>query len=303
VLVPLTDNIALVSLTRRIPTSVFLQVAAALQKQVTRDFMPAWGLPATVNAFTDMASVPSDYHVVVLFDDSAELAERLEFAIGPAAAARLIDLFDGDQLAGVHLNEFTRQPFALVEAAGAWTVTLSHEVLEMIADPFGNRLIAASLRGDPARRVNYLVEVCDPCLSTFYPVNGVPVSDFYTPQYFDPVCTEGTRYSFTGEIERPLQILEGGYVTFLDPRDSGLYQLQDGVDEPMLLADITELSSSSTPLRIIVDGSPLTPRVALEAPSLRLARSAAAGAADAVIQASQAAALRTAEAVLSLTAR
>ena len=136
-------------------------------------------------------------------------------------------------------------------------MTLSHEVLEMITDPFGNKLIAAALRGDPARRVNYLVEVCDPCLSTFYPVNGVPVSDFYTPQYFDPVCTEGTRYSFTGEIERPLQILEGGYVTFLDPRDSGLYQLQDGVDEPMLLADIAELSTSSTPLRIIVDGSPL----------------------------------------------
>ena len=297
---PLTDNIALVSLTSNISPSAFLQVAAALQKQVTRDFMPAWGLPATVNPFTDIASVPSDYHVVVLFDDSAELAEQLEPGIGPAAAARLVDLFDRDLLAGVHLNEFTRQPFALVEASGAWTVTLSHEVLEMIADPFGNRLIAAALRGDPARRVNYLVEVCDPCLSTFYPVNGVPVSDFYTPQYFDPVCTEGTRYSFTGEIERPLQILEGGYVTFLDPRDSGLYQLQDGVEDPVLLADITELSSSSTPLRILVDGAPQTPRIALE--PLKLARSATFGAADAVIEASQNAALRTAEAVYSLIA-
>lgn len=298
---PLTDNIALVSLTSKIPTSVFLQVAAALQKQVTRDFMPAWGLPATVNAFADITSVPSDYHLVILFDDSAELAERLEFAIGPEAAARLVDQFDRDQLAGVHLNGFTRQPFALVEASRAWTVTLSHELLEMIADPFGNRLIAATLRGDPARRVNYLVEVCDPCLSTFYPVNGVPVADFYTPHYFDPVRTEGTRYSFTGEIERPLQILEGGYVTYLDPRDSGLYQLQAGAEEPLLLADIVELRNSSTPLRIMVDGAPQTPRVALE--PLSLATSAAAGAADAVIEASQSAALRTAEAVLSLTAR
>ena len=92
-------------------------------------------------------------------------------------------------------------------------------------------------------------------------------------------------------------------MTFLDPRDSGLFQLQDGVEDPTLLADITELSSSSTPLRIIVDGSPQTPRVALDPPSLRLARSASTGAADAVIEASQNAALRTAEAVLSLTAR
>jgi hypothetical protein len=301
VLVPLTDHVALVSLTSSIPMNVFLQVAAAVQKQVTRDFTPAWGLPATVNAFADIESVPTDYHLVVVFGESAELADRLEFAIGPEAAARLLDLFDREQLAGVHLNEFTRQPFALVDATEAWTVTASHEVLEMIADPFGNRLIAAALRGDPNRRVNYLLEVCDPCLSTFYPVNGVPVADFYTPQYFDPVRTEGTRYSFTGEIERPLQILEGGYVSFIDPRDSALYQLQDGVDEPVLLADIAELRSSSTPLRIIVDGAPQTPRPPQQ--PVRLASSAAADAADAVVEASRNAALRTAEAVFSLATR
>ena len=297
---PLTDHIALVSLTSNISTSVFLQVAAAVQKQVTRDFTPVWGLPATVSAFADIESVPTDYHLVVVFGDSAELAGRLEFAIGPEAAARLLGEFDRDQVAGVHLNEFTRQPFALVEGAGAWTVTVSHEVLEMITDPYGNRLIAAALPGDPDRRVNYLVEVCDPCLSTFYPVNGVPVADFYTPRYFDPVRSESIRYSFTGEIERPLQILEGGYLTWIDPLDSGLYQLQAGADEPALLADIAALRSTSTPLRILVDGSPLTPRVALQ--SLRLAASASAAAPDAVVEASQAAALRTAEAVLSVNA-
>ena len=180
-------------------------------------------------------------------------------------------------------------------------MTVSHEMLEMIADPSAIDSSRPRIRRDPAQRVNYLVEVCDPCLATYYPVNGVPVSDFYTPRYFDPVRTEGVRYSFTGAIERPLQILEGGYVTWLDPRDSGLYQLQAGAEEPLLLADIVELRNSSTPLRIMVDGAPQTPRVALE--PLSLATSAAAGAADAVIEASQSAALRTAEAVLSLTAR
>jgi hypothetical protein len=298
VLVPLTDHVALVSLTSNIPTRILLQVAAALQKQVTRDFTPVWGVPATVNAFADIASVPSDYHLVVLFGDSGELADRLEFAIGPEAAARLSALFDGDQLAGVHLNEFTRQPFALVNATGAWTVTASHELLEMLVDPYGNRLVAAALRGDPDRRVNYLVEVSDPCQAVTYPVNGVPVADFYTPQYFDPVRTEGTRYSFTGEIERPLQILEGGYVSFIDPRDSGLYQLQAGAGDPVLLADITELRASTRPLRIIVDSNPQTPRVWRE--PVRLARSAVRDAADAAIEASHDAALRTAEAVYSL---
>jgi hypothetical protein len=87
-------------------------------------------------------------------------------------------------------------------------------------------------------------------------------------------------------------------VTWIDPDDSGLYQLQAGAAEPVLLADIAQLRSSSTPLRIIVDGAPQTPRMALE--SLRLASSAAGGAADAAVQAAQNAALRTAEAVFSL---
>ena len=51
----------------------------------------------------------------------------------------------------------------------------------------------------------------------------------------------------------------------------------------------------------MVDASPLTPNVALE--PLTLARSAFPGAADAVIEASQNAALRTAEAVSSLAER
>ena len=58
VLVPLTDHFALVSLTRDVSTRSFLQAAAAVQKQITRDFFPLWGLPATVDVFEDLESVP-----------------------------------------------------------------------------------------------------------------------------------------------------------------------------------------------------------------------------------------------------
>ena len=60
----------------------------------------------------------------------------------------------------------------------------------MIADPFGNRLVAAMHPLDPRQRVKYLLEICDPCQAMWYPVNGVPVSDFYTPRYFDPVAVD-----------------------------------------------------------------------------------------------------------------
>jgi hypothetical protein len=302
--VPLTDYVALVSLTSNVSTQALLQVAAAVQKQLTRDFFPFWGLPATVAAFTDLGSVPSDYHVVALFGDPEELVDRLEVAIDPEVLRRLATQFDRDQLQGVHLNEYTRQPFALVALSETWSVTVSHEILEMVADAYGSHLIAAGFPGDPIRRVNYLLEVCDPCQSAWYPVNGVPVSDFYTPRYFDPVRTDGTRYSFTGELRYPLHILDGGYVSFIDPRDSGLYQLQSGDAEPVLIADIASLARGSQPLRNVVDSDPRTPRVTAE--SLRPATSAATapGAYAAMREASEGAALRTREALFSLaTAR
>ena len=59
----------------------------------------------------------------------------------------------------------------------------------MLADPFGNRLVAGD-GPNPARpgRVEFLVEVCDPCEAPAlgYTVNGIRVSDFYTPEYFSP---------------------------------------------------------------------------------------------------------------------
>ena len=300
VLVPLTDHVALVSLTSDVPTRSFLQAAAAIQKQITRDFTPIWGLPATVDAFEDLASVPSDYHPVVLFGDPSEVEERLQFAIGWEYAQDLIDDFEKDRLSGLHLNAFTRQPFALVEASETWSVTLSHEVLEMITDPFGNRLIAAAHPLDRDQRVRYLLEVCDPCQTVWYPVNGVPVADFFTPRYFDPVRVDRSRYSFTGALEYPLEIMEGGYLSWIDPEDSGLYQLAAGDTEPVRLADLAQLARSSAPLRTVVDTNRRTPHLSQQ--TLTPAPTALAGfnAHGAVAEASQGAGLRTAQAVVSL---
>ena len=299
---PLTDNVALVSLTTDVPTRDLMRVAAAVQKQVTRDFYPLWGVRATVAAFGELADVPSDYHPVVVFGDPHELLGRLEVQIGDLNTARLNEQFEGGRLGGIHLNAFTRQPFALVLAGDGWSVTASHEILEMIADPFGNRLVAAAHPLDPTERVKYLLEVCDPCQTMWYPVNGVEVSDFYTPRYFDPVHNPAAIYSFTGTLSRPLEILEDGYLSWIDPAGSGLYQLKGGESEPELVADIATLASTSAPLRTVVDGSPISPR--LTRLTLRPAGTAVAGddAAGAVRDAAEVNAVRTAEAFLSLAA-
>jgi hypothetical protein len=300
VLVPLTDHVAIVSLTSAITTKDLLRAAAAVQKQITRDVAPFWGIPATVNAFEDLESVPSDYHPVVLFGDAEEIEGKLDFAVGAEYAAHLIDQFERDRLEGLHLNAFTRQPFALIEASDTWNVTLSHEIIEMIVDPYGNRLVAAMHPLNRDERVKYLVEVCDPCQTLWYPVNGVPVSDFYTPRYFDPIWTDAGRYSFTGAVEHPLQILDGGYLSWIDPADSALYQLSSGESTATLMADLVQLARSTAPLRTVIDADPRTPQITGE--SLRPASSAASapGAYAAMLEASEGAGLRTAEAIVSL---
>jgi hypothetical protein len=302
--VPLPQNIAIVSLANEVSMRSLLQATAAVQKQVTRDFEPIWGTPGNVDAFADFNDVPSDYLPVALFRDVRQFAAQMVELVGRDPATRVISAFERGRLTGIHLNSFTRQPFALVAATGAWTVTLSHEILEMLADPSGNRLVAA-YHPNPAqrgRRVQYLLEVCDPCLSRWYSVNGVPVSDFVTPQYFDPVRVPGMRYSFTGSLVEPRHILEGGYVTFLDPLDSIVYQVHADNPEPVRLLELPELATSSAPLRTLVDGHPSTPQISLE--TLRPASTVFAGESplEAVSEAAAGTALTTAQALYTLLA-
>ena len=67
-------------------------------------------------------------------------------------------------------------------------------------------------------RVSFLVEVCDPSEAAdfAYSVNGILVSDFYTPNYFGPVTAPGVRYSYTGALTAPRQVLRGGYLSWKD---------------------------------------------------------------------------------------
>jgi hypothetical protein len=79
--------------------------------------------------------------------------------------------------------------------------------------------------------VRYLVEVSDPCERISCEVAGVPVSDFLLPWF----CRSSARatttgYRHTGAIEEPLEILDGGYISFLDPETRHMWQrfVRDG---------------------------------------------------------------------------
>src|SRR5262249_19464202 len=186
---------------RKISPSELSRASAALQKLLTRDFGPIWDIDATIDAFPKLEDVPLPYWPILIQDDIHTDA------------------------AGIHEDK-NGQPFALVQYSNQWTLTASHEMLEMAADPFGKRLFSSVSVKEGQGRVEYLVEVCDPCEDNefAYRVSGVLVSDFYTPNYFDPVKADGVRYSFTGAITEPRQVLRGGYLSWHDPPSNHWWQ-------------------------------------------------------------------------------
>ena len=196
------NQVALVSQTDKVSFRDLGLVSAAIQKQVTRDLGPIWNVDATVDAFETLPDVPVGYWPVIVRDD-------IPFDAG-----------------GIHLNRANGQPFALVRFSDEWSVTTSHETLEMLVDPSGNRTVASNSPKPDQGRVLIVVEVCDPSeASEFgYSVNGIQVSDFYTPRFFDPLPAAGARYSFSGALTAPRQVRDGGYISWWDPISKRVFQ-------------------------------------------------------------------------------
>jgi hypothetical protein len=105
-------------------------------------------------------------------------------------------------------------------------------------------------------RVTYLVEVCDPCEAEkyAYEVNGVRLSDFITPHYYDPNGATGVQYSFRGSIKEPHTVLEGGYVSFGNPVDNHWYQIIIDGGKPVVRDLGIIATTQGKSLREFIDG-------------------------------------------------
>jgi hypothetical protein len=223
-------NLALISEVEDHDPADVSRVAAALQRQATRDFGPVWDVAATVDVFPSLADVPIGYWPMIVRTD--------------------IEVEGAD---GIHLDEHN-QPFALITYSDSWSLTASHEMCEMIVDPGASKMVPGPSPKPDQGRVSFLVEVCDPSEAAEfgYTVNDILVSDFYTPHFFDPVAAEGVRYSFTGAIEKPREVLRGGYLSWLDPISNHLWQERWFDAEPEFV-DLTAVDPGVKSLREEVD--------------------------------------------------
>ena len=194
-------------------------VASALQTQLSRDFGPTWNLSAVVSPFLCLEDVPPQYLPVIITSEA----------------------LPGDHH-GFHVAADGR-PFALVHRDDGWSLSASHELMEMVLDPGGLLTVSAPSLRDEYRRatgkdpvdpaagaeayadqgvVDYLVEPCDPVEGASYTIDGVTVSDFVTQHYYVVTGGQPRRCSFLGTVKNPLEVADGGYVSWRthDPLNS-----------------------------------------------------------------------------------
>ena len=185
----------------------------AVNRQIAHDFTPHWHLSAELRLEGPVGKKPN----------KAKLAELRGDAI-----IYLWNGVDVDEALGYHEASAAGIPFGFVftelakELKEPWTVTLSHEALELIADPEVNLLVTGPHPGDPDREVFHWYEMCDAVQNETYKVDGILVSNFLLPLYFTPFAEEGSRNDFLGRLTKgkALQsfgINPGGYIGFYNP--------------------------------------------------------------------------------------
>ncbi len=203
------------------------KAVTAIGLQVSSQFQPAWNLTATLGAqkiaLAGMKIAPPLDGVIYLGDSSQD-------STSGAAGAN-----------AYHARNFNGKPYGFVYLdvcllrQEPWSVALSHEVLEMIADP---DLTKTRIGPDPrpgagaGDKVRYALEVCDPTEGDGYDLNGTSVCNFVTPGYFAaPGAPSGTNH--LGVALAPFKVRPKGYIEFLDDDDD-----KHRLDGPAIAGDL-----------------------------------------------------------------
>lgn len=182
-------RIAVINASQAVDPGEVPGVVEALQTQVNDHFMPAWGSGAhLVEVPPDGTPPPGSWWLVIL--DDSDQAGALGYHDLTAEGLPLGKVFAGSDL----------------QYGYQWTVTCSHELLEILADPDINLTVQIGSQEFVA------YEVCDAVEADGYgySIGDVLVSDFVTPAWFMPGYPGP--YDYAGVCSQPLTLLPGGYI-------------------------------------------------------------------------------------------
>jgi hypothetical protein len=168
------------------PDSELPKMAAALQRQILEHFAPFYNLTCTVGVGVPG---PNDW-AIGMFKDADQ----------PGALGYHDMTPHGQPLAKV---------FPLLDAqdGGSLSVTISHELVEMLADPW----LSKAVQSRDGKFWAY--ETADAVESDEYELDGVKLSNFVTPAYFEPPTNlAGLKLDYLGLVKKPFEVRPGGYM-------------------------------------------------------------------------------------------
>lgn len=178
-------------------------------------------------ARTDLAPLWDVAEPRIVLAESFPNDPREAFApqgIGGRVAGPVVFVVDSDDSVdlGAHRATSRGAPWGIVDIGESgralpdsdWTVTLSHEVLEIIVNPYMNRFTVGPSSEDEPFTL-YPVEACDP-VDGFYFVDGVEVSNFVTPAWFGGVGEGAFPVDFLGQCKSAWDITHGGFAVYFD---------------------------------------------------------------------------------------
>lgn len=186
----------------------------AINRQISDDFFPYWSLGATLRLEGKSSTSPDQ-------QDPADMRGD--------AVLYLWNETDVPGALGYHDRNNRGIPFGFVftdlvaEVGESWTVTLSHEALELVADPEVNLLVMGPHPANPNQVVFHWYEMCDAVQAETYRIDGIEVSNFVLPLYFTGGEEMGGRNDFlsaahAGATLQSFNVNPGGYVGFFNPQ-------------------------------------------------------------------------------------
>jgi len=194
-------QIAVINASTVLTDSQVQNVVPALQKQVSEHFYPAWGVDAKLTFIPQGTNPPAGTWWLTVLDDSDQ-----------AGALGYHDLTNeglplGKVFAGTDLKY-----------GSEWTVTASHELLEMLGDPNINLTVFVQKPNDNSGRL-YAYEVCDAVEADnlSYKIGSTLVSDFVYPSWFEDFrAPNSTQFDYGQHVTQPLQLAPDGYIGIFD---------------------------------------------------------------------------------------
>jgi hypothetical protein len=163
------------------------QLVTAMQAYVDQHVAPVWGTPAKLTKTTGFLK---DSWAVVFLDDADQ----------PGALAYHDLTPDGLPLSKVFVR-------TTIQAGDLVSVSASHELVEMLVDPAINIMTTG-----PDPKTMYAYESADPVEALSFDVNGIAMSDFVYPSFFEVFRkANSVPFDHLQKVTKPFEVLSGGY--------------------------------------------------------------------------------------------